>query len=298
VYERAPGRPGRWSGHAGTVTLRYRDTPVEDDTAEDGPTPTQRFAALVADGEPVLDDALLLIASHAYPDLDVARWKAHLDVLAEAAPAPGALGADELARYCASALRLRGNEEDYGDPRNSYLNEVLTRGLGIPITLSVVMMELGRRLGIELVGVGMPGHFLVGRPNRHDRYWDPFHGFRPLDERGCREVFERVVGADVAFTRAHLAPVGRLAIVARVLMNLQRTALVRDRATAVWVVRLQLTLPGLASAERYELAALLGSLGAFGESAGQLDRVARDARDDSLADRAAGTATALRARTN
>lgn len=262
---------------------------------EHEPNPTQQFAAVVADGRPPLDDALLLIAAHAHPGLDPTLWKHRLDDLAAALePADE----DQLARYCAVTLGLRGNTDDYADPRNSYLNDVIERGLGIPITLSVVMMELGRRVGIELVGVGMPGHFLVRSAFDRDRYWDPFHAYRAMRATDCRALFERVVGPDIPFTDSHLAPTGPLAIVSRVLMNLQRSTISRSDGSVAWVVRLQLCLPGLAARDRHKLAVLLGSLGSFTESAAQLDRVAREADDESLAETAENDATALRARTN
>ena len=81
-----------------------------------------------------------------------------------------------------------GNEADYTDPRNSYLDRVLDRRLGIPITLSVLMMEVARRNGVVLHGIGMPGHFLVGEPDGRT-FYDPFHHGRQLDADGARDVF-------------------------------------------------------------------------------------------------------------
>ncbi len=121
---------------------------------------TDRFAALVARDEPKipLDEAALLVAAHAYPGLAVDEWMARIDDLAEHVPPDDA---DALAHDLFVDRGFAGNTHDYTDPRNSFLNDVIERRLGIPITLSVLMMEVGRRRGVGLVGVGMPGHFPV-----------------------------------------------------------------------------------------------------------------------------------------
>ena len=106
---------------------------------------TDRFAELLARPEPEipLDEAALLIAAHAHPDLDLDARLAQLDALAASA---AGLSADELATRLFVTEGFTGNESDYGDPRNSFLDDVLDRHLGIPITLSVVMLEVGRRV--------------------------------------------------------------------------------------------------------------------------------------------------------
>jgi regulator of sirC expression with transglutaminase-like and TPR domain len=100
-----------------------------------------------------LDQAALLIAAHAHPELDVDARLAQLDTLAAGSVG---LSSTELATRLFVTEGFAGNESDYGDPRNSYLDDVLDRHLGIPITLSVVMLEVGRRCGLRLHGVGMP----------------------------------------------------------------------------------------------------------------------------------------------
>src|SRR5437762_2637714 len=126
------------------------------------------FAALVAAGERTdLARAALAIARIAYPDLDPAPYLRQLDGLAAAVRPrlhPGGspeAAAAELAGYLFGECGFRGNQEEYYDPRNSYLNDVLESRTGIPITLAVVMIETGARLGLGLEGVGFPGHFLV-----------------------------------------------------------------------------------------------------------------------------------------
>src|SRR5262245_49109906 len=126
------------------------------------------FATLVSAGERAdLARSALAIARIAYPELPPDPWLRELDVIAAAAqkrlpphPSPAdtaALLAVHLFRECG----FRGNQDDYYDPRNSFLNDVLARRTGIPISLSVVLLETGRRLGLALEGVGFPGHFLV-----------------------------------------------------------------------------------------------------------------------------------------
>jgi regulator of sirC expression with transglutaminase-like and TPR domain len=143
-------------------------------------------------------------------------------------------------------------------------------------------------------GVGMPGHFLVGATP--DRWYDPFHGGAELDADACVEVFARVQDR-AAFRPEFLAPVATLAIVDRMLANLQNTLIGRDPSAAAWPTRLRLRIPGLAPAQRGELAALLGSLGRFSEAAVELDAVARELPGDTGAG-AARAAARFRARAN
>src|SRR5690242_5838219 len=132
-------------------------------------SPRERFASIAAlpDDRIDLAEAALWIAAEEQPGLDPALWLARLDEIA-ARVRPLLAGAPDhldqvhrLSGFLSEELGLRGNAEDYYDPRNSFLNEVLERGLGIPITLALVYMEVGRRAGVPLVGVGFPGHFLL-----------------------------------------------------------------------------------------------------------------------------------------
>ena len=129
----------------------------------------RRFESLVIQPEEKINlaEAALLIATDAYPDLDIMHYLHALDAMAdELRPRfdPSAPGIDQvtlLNDHIFGTLGFRGNHDTYYDPRNSYLNEVIDRRLGIPITLSVVYMEIGWRLGCPLGGVAMPGHFIV-----------------------------------------------------------------------------------------------------------------------------------------
>lgn len=253
--------------------------------------PTESFTRLVrrADDEIPLAEAALLIAAHDH-DVDVTAELDALDRLARDAP-PTAAG---LAQFLFAERRFAGNDVDYADPRNSFLDEVLQRRLGIPITLSVLMIEVGGRCGVPLHGVGMPGHFLVGAEPR--TFIDAFHGGALLDERGCRDRFEALQpGAE--WNPRYLTPVGPRAILVRVLANLVHTYVERSPADAVWALQLRLAVPGVAPDERRHAAALLGTLGRFEEAAAVLDDVAGEL-DETGAARAREDAVRLRSRAN
>jgi regulator of sirC expression with transglutaminase-like and TPR domain len=185
--------------------------------------------ALARDGAGFdLAEVALLVAREEYPDLDVAAYVSRLDGLA-------ARLQERLQRTggpagAASALHttlfeeegFRGNVKEYYDPRNSFLNDVLDRRVGIPITLSTVYMEVGRRAGIDVDGVGLPGHFIVrvkGGPQ--DVLVDPFHGGALLSIADCQERLDRVHGGRVRLEESMLLACGRREIVARMLRNLK-----------------------------------------------------------------------------
>jgi regulator of sirC expression with transglutaminase-like and TPR domain len=256
---------------------------------------TERFTELVrrpADQVP-LDEAALLIAAHAHPGLDFAGPLAELDRLAERVRGDSA---DDVAAALFGEGGFVGNTVDYGDPRNSYLDDVLARRLGIPITLSVVMIEVGRRRGVRMYGVGMPGHFLVQAAGQADVWYDPFDGGRRLDEAGCQALYEQLQ-SDPPFTPALLRAVDTRHILSRMLTNLQQTFMRRDPASLVWVVRLRLRIPDLLPGERRRLAGLLGGVGHFLEAAAELDTVASELSGDD-AERVERDAVALRSRAN
>lgn len=254
-----------------------------------------RFAELVARPEPEipLDEAALLIAATAQPGLDVGAHLRHLDALAEGCP-QASVGA--LRQYLFDDLGFTGNREEYADPRNSFLDQVLERRVGIPISLSVVTVEVARRLGVRLAGVGMPGHFLVGVVDEPGTYLDPFGGGHVLDAQGCELLF-RNLGGSGPFFRTYLEPVGPCAILKRMLANLQNLFVPSDLAAAAWVFELRLAIPGSSKEERRDLARALGGLGRFTAGATELENVAglfppEEAR--ALHDEA----TALRSRAN
>ncbi len=234
-----------------------------------------------------LDEALLLVAAHACPDLDVQRELARLDALAAGVGDPSF---DGLRHHLFVDLGFTGDRVTYHDPRNSLLPDVLDRRLGIPISLAVLAMEVGRRCGVALEGVGMPGHFVARSRTEPDRYLDAFDGGRELDAAGCRALVARVA-PEMPWDDAHLAPTPPVAIVTRVLANLAgayRRA--GDREGLCWALELRLELPGATVHERRELGVLLGASGRFAEGAVVLE-ASEEERDRAAAAR-------LRARLN
>ena len=131
-----------------------------------------------------------------------------------------------LNAYLFQEQGFSGNER-YEDPRNSCLNEVLDHRTGIPITLSLVYMEIARRAGLHIDGINFPGHFLVRCPDVGKRassglLIDPFHGGALLSERDCRVLLQKHVGTEIAFSKSLLAPATRKEIIVRMLLNLKR----------------------------------------------------------------------------
>ena len=251
---------------------------------------TDRFAAAVArpDPEVPLDEVALLVAAHAYPGLDVDGQLRRLDDLAARCPEPTLDGLREL---LFGVLGFDGARADYYDPRNSYLNDVLDRRRGLPILLSLLAMEVGRRVGVPLAGVGMPGHFLVRDRVDPEVFIDPFAGGVLLDRAGCEARYHEVQGALAPFDPTWLDPTPRLDIVARVLANL-RVAHTRARrpAALAWVLGLRVLLPGADPAQRQALAAVLARVGRVTEAAAELDRVAEEVTDPETAVRARAAA--------
>jgi regulator of sirC expression with transglutaminase-like and TPR domain len=232
---------------------------------------TARFLTLVESDDVRLDEGALLIAAHAYPRLDVDGELSRLDDLAASCPRD----LEGLRRYLFGDLGFRGNDEDYGDPRNSYLNDVLERRMGIPITLSIVAIEVGRRVGVPLAGVGLPGHFLVRHEAVPPLLLDPFNGGHALSIEDCEALVHRLYEDRVAFTPALLAPVDNRAILGRMLNNLRQTFQRRgDSASAAWVLRLRAGIPGTGARELGEMATAQAALGRYEEAAGTLDRLA------------------------
>ena len=215
--------------------------------------PTARFAELVAGPEATLplDELGLLIAAHAHPGLDVDAQLARFDELADQVGEPTL---DGLRRLLFRDLGFAGNDVDYYDVRNSYLDDVLDRRTGIPITLAVVMLEVGRRISVPLSGVSMPGHFLVRDKVDPEVFVDPFARGALLDRAACRLRFHAVHGPDAPFDDAFLEPVGKAAIVARQLANLENIANVRGEPfTLVWVLRLRASMPDADEGVRHRL---------------------------------------------
>ena len=262
--------------------------------------PTDLFARLVRGPKDVLDanldTAALLIAAHARPGLDLDEQRGRLDELAAACPEPVLA---EVTNLLFGVEGFHGNDADYYDPRNSYLDQVLERRVGIPITLSIVLMEVGRRVGVDLDGVSMPGHFLVRLAGEPPILLDAFEGGRLLSEAECVARFRAVQGPAAPFDPGYLEPVGTIAILARMLNNLRGIHLQRqDSASLEWVLRLRGLLPGATLEERTERAGVLAALARFDEAATLLEDLASQAPDRQQADAMTSKARGLRARLN
>lgn len=213
-----------------------------------------RFAELMAvdGGEVPLDEAALLISTELQPDLDLIEWMAALDMLAGECPTPTAVG---VARYLFDDAHFVGNRRSYYDWRNSCLDRVIATRTGIPISLSVLMIEVARRVGVKLVGVGLPTHFLVGVADDPEVFFDPFAGGRPLDRARAQAMFEDLTGRQVPWDEAYLDPTANRDIVIRMLNNLKAVFVGRSDAVRLGMIMgLRATIPELADSEDAEIA--------------------------------------------
>lgn len=177
-----------------------------------------------------LGAATLLIALDEYPGLNMSGYLKRIDALAERTSAQLLSNAAERPMEAIESINyqlfeiegFRGNQEDYYDPRNSFLNDVIDRKTGIPITLSVLYMEVGRRIGLKMEGVGMPGHFIVKcRQDGAEIFVDPFGRGEILLEEGCRRKLTQLHGKDFQFNSSCLDAVNHRQILTRMLHNLK-----------------------------------------------------------------------------
>ena len=189
----------------------------------------QEFAREVSrpDADIDLARAALVIARSEYPALDVDAYLTRLAALAEKAMSVRQT-ADPLGRlhrlreFLFEEQGFAGNAEDYFDPRNSYLNDVLDRRLGIPITLSLVLIEVGRHLGLQMEGIGLPGHFVTGaRVGGEHVLLDPFNGGTILTGEACGDLVARAVGRPVELAAEQFVPVTKRQFLIRMLNNLK-----------------------------------------------------------------------------
>lgn len=259
------------------------------------------FYAHARDGDIPLFDAALLIARDEYPQLDVAFYDAQCAQWA-ASLAPAIERADSsiarlvaLNRFLYEELGFAGNDEDYYDPRNSYLNDVFERRLGIPISLGVLQIELARRVGMDLQGIAFPGHFLVRLPvSGGVMVLDPYQRGRSLDVdelkvRAQPHVGREQLGDDQLLKL--LDPASHRNILTRMLRNLRAVYTERgDLERALRCADRMLTVdPSLASEYR-ERARLYD---AIGHPKGVVDDLGRYLAMAPDADDAAGTRQSL-----
>jgi regulator of sirC expression with transglutaminase-like and TPR domain len=236
-------------------------------------------AHLASPGPLPLLEAVLEIAAEEHETMDVLAQVARIETIGAAAKERVADLTNPFARLAAlreflfDELGFRGNSEHYDDPRNSYLDDVLERKLGIPLTLSIVVIEVARRAGIEAEGVGLPGHFVVRvEPSGRRLLIDPFHGGHIVTIEDCKDLVVRTTGRASLFRRDSLDAATPRAMLTRLLLNLKRIHLAQGdyiRALAV-VERLLVVAPGDAKEIR-DRGLLLAHLGQSGAAVSDLE---------------------------
>jgi regulator of sirC expression with transglutaminase-like and TPR domain len=172
--------------------------------------------------------AVLVIARTEYPSLEIEAYAARIEKLAcQVAGLVPDLDPQRvlpaLNQVLFEEMKLRGNRDDYYDPRNSFLNDVLDRGLGIPITLSIVYMEVARRIGLNLSGVGMPGHFLLKyiADDGKETLIDCFNRGDVLSRQDCQSRLDEIYSGEMKLRPEFLHPISRRQILTRMLNNLK-----------------------------------------------------------------------------
>jgi len=252
-----------------------------------------RFARLVARPEPEIDLAIgaILIAGFGRLPIDEDAVIRELDAIAERVRIRLDAGDSTVAvigRLHDVLYRELGfrapNAAEYSDPSNSHFDEVLGRRVGLPISLAIVELEVAARLGLELFGIGLPGHFIVGGPD--GLLLDPANAGRTLTPDDCQALIRRAVGEGVLLHAGMLRPAGRREILARVLRNLRTARLARrDWPAAVDAIDLLLVLEPTDPEHGRDRGLLLGRMGRFSEAIAALRRYlderpdAHDVRD-------------------
>jgi regulator of sirC expression with transglutaminase-like and TPR domain len=251
-----------------------------------------RLTALVSGSEEQLDlaEAALLIAQEEYPNLDIDYYLGRLDALAAAAGSsvrPHLSPAEQVARlnhFLFVEQRFRGNNDDYYDARNSYLNEVLDRRVGIPVTLSIVYAAVAQRLDLPVYGVSFPGHFLVKYAADPEIIIDPFFG-RIISTDECAERLASIYGATANLDARLLAPARPRDILSRMLSNLKQIYVEQqdlERALAC-VDRILLLAPDTPR-ELRDRGILYQRLECFAAALRDFERYLQLAPDDNAAD--------------
>jgi regulator of sirC expression with transglutaminase-like and TPR domain len=244
-------------------------------------TPRRKLEDILArpDRQVDLAEAALLVAAEEYPQLDVRAYLVRLDEMGcalrqrlEDEPRPER-AVMALNHYLFQEQGFRGNVEQYYDPRNSYLNEVLDRRTGIPITLSTVYMEVARRAGLEVEGVGLPGHFVVRiKTPLLPLLVDPFHGGTLLTEKDCQDRLDRIFSGKVKLESKMLEPCRRKEMLERLLRNLKAIYLRdQDRDRALRVVDLIVRIQPASAEDLRDRGILYAALDCYGLAARDLE---------------------------
>lgn len=241
-----------------------------------------RFAAVMAQPDARIDlaQAALLVAAEEYPQLAVEPYLRRLDSLAErvrdrlANEEAPLVVLQELNRVLFEEEGLSGNDEAYYDPRNSFLNDVLDRRLGIPITLSIVQLEVGWRLGLPLAGISFPSHFLVRFEGESTTLLvDPYDGGRIRFQDEAQAMLDRSYGGMVRLKPEFIEPTPRRDIVSRLLRNLKSIYLnARDDRRALTVIERLLVVQPDEAQELRDRGIMLARIGRFEEAIAELER--------------------------
>ena len=268
----------------------------------------RRFTEVVKSPAPDLAPAAFMIARLEYSQLDMSHYLGELDRMGEEATARVAALGDkagpmrhvtEISDYLFKVQGFAGNRTHYDDPRNSFLNDVIDRRTGIPITLALVYIEVSRRAGVRIDGVNFPGHFLLKAPARPKASGgsgtpvivDPFHGGAILSEVDCESLLHKYAGSDAAFDQRLLARATKQEILVRMLVNLKRLYVgMRSFPQAHVITRLLLGIDpaattelrdrGLLSYHLHDYAAALRDLEAYLRVVSRSAPAARDPDDE------------------
>lgn len=216
-----------------------------------------RLAEIIRCGDPDLAEANLLISAEGRPDVNPDAWLAEVDRLADRAGPDAADAVFTLLRD----EGFTGDAEAYDDPRNSFIDQVIRRRRGLPIALSALAVSIGARTGAPIVGIGIPGHYLVADTSGGQvRYVDPFHGWvdRTVDELAA--LVQETAGTELE--PVHLTPVPPEVTISRMLLNLEGSYRRRRRTEDVlWCCELLALVNAEDSAPRVRTAEALVELG-------------------------------------
>ncbi len=249
----------------------------------------ERFAELASgdDREIDLGEAALQIAREARPDLNVGAYLATLDSLGEGArdfvgDADGLDAVVRLNEYLFEHEHFVGNHSDYYDLKNSFLDQVLERRRGIPITLAVVYLEVARRIGLDVGGVSFPGHFLLRTADEPPVLIDPFSG-SILTREACEELLRQALGGDAQLAPEHFEPATPRQILARILANLKQIYAQQNGLEEALACcdRILLLMPD-SPLELRDRGMIYAQLECFGAAVADLERFVDLARDRQL----------------
>lgn len=279
--------PSRWGGYRSRAKgpLRIAPAPRRGSRSVDRPpqprdSARRRLAALLARGEGFdVVEASLVVAAEEYPALDVAREMRRIESIAIEAGRRAERLTNPFARldavraYLFEELGFRGNLEQYDDPRNSFLNEVLARRTGIPLSLSILFVESARRAGFVAEGVGLPGHFVARVEYAGRRILvDPFHGAQVVTEEDCRQLVARSTGRSTLFRSELIMAATPRSMLSRMLVNLKRIYLnIEDYARALGAVERLLMISPEDPREIRDRGFLLAHLGRPGAAVADLE---------------------------